>query len=109
MLNYLYFEQENWDKVVEILGVLQEDYPSDDYARRLNAVRGILDDQWCRESLRVNRIVFSPSGSLHIEKDLWFTGLSECIITDVIFKGQRYEARAIDPRCCELRKQFNRD
>ncbi len=45
LLNYLYFELENWDKVVEILGVLQEAYPSDDYARRLNAVRGMLEDQ----------------------------------------------------------------
>ena len=45
LLNYLYFELENWDKVVEILGVLQEAYPSDDYAKRLNAVRGMLENQ----------------------------------------------------------------
>jgi hypothetical protein len=37
--------RQNWEKVVEILGVLQEHYPSDDYAQRLNAVRAMLDDQ----------------------------------------------------------------
>lgn len=40
LLNYLYFEQENWNKVIEILEILVRDFPKRDYWIRLAGVHG---------------------------------------------------------------------
>ena len=40
LLNYLYFEQEDWDKVIEILEILVRDFPKRDYWMRLAGVHG---------------------------------------------------------------------
>lgn len=44
LLNYLYFEEKNWSEVVRVLEILNRDFPSEDYANRLTAVRRILAD-----------------------------------------------------------------
>jgi tetratricopeptide (TPR) repeat protein len=40
LLNYLYFEQENWDKVLEILEILVQDFPKREYWIRLAGILG---------------------------------------------------------------------
>jgi tetratricopeptide (TPR) repeat protein len=40
LLNYLYFEQENWPKVLEILEILVRDFPKRDYWVRLAGIHG---------------------------------------------------------------------
>ena len=40
LLNYLYFEEEDWPKVLEILEILVADYPKRDYWIRLAGVHG---------------------------------------------------------------------
>ena len=40
LLRYLYFEQENWDKVIEILQVLVRDFPKRDYWLQLAGIYG---------------------------------------------------------------------
>ena len=40
LLRYLYFEQENWDKVLEILEVLVRDFPKRDYWLQLAGIYG---------------------------------------------------------------------
>ena len=41
LLNYLYFEEENWPKVLEILEILVRDFPKRDYWVRLAGVYGM--------------------------------------------------------------------
>lgn len=40
LLNYLYYEQENWPKVLEILEILVRDFPKRDYWVRLAGIHG---------------------------------------------------------------------
>ena len=40
LLRFLYFEQENWDKVLEILEILVKDYPKRSYWMQLAGVYG---------------------------------------------------------------------
>ncbi len=40
LLNYLYFERENWPKVLEILEILVKDFPKRDYWIRLAGIHG---------------------------------------------------------------------
>ena len=40
LLNFLYFEQENWPKVLEILEILVRDFPKRDYWIRLAGIQG---------------------------------------------------------------------
>jgi len=40
LLNYLYFEKENWPKVLEILEILVRDFPKRDYWIRLAGIHG---------------------------------------------------------------------
>ncbi|MDH3642233.1 MAG: hypothetical protein OES38_09070 [Gammaproteobacteria bacterium] len=40
LLNYLYFEQENWPKVLEILEILVRDFPKREYWIRLAGIHG---------------------------------------------------------------------
>lgn len=40
LLNYLYFEQENWPKVIEILEILVRDFPKREYWIRLAGIHG---------------------------------------------------------------------
>lgn len=40
LLNYLYFEQENWPKVLEILEILVRDFPKREYWIRLSGIHG---------------------------------------------------------------------
>ncbi len=40
LLRYLYFEQENWDKVLEILEILVRDFPKRDYWLQLAGIYG---------------------------------------------------------------------
>ncbi|HEY5647254.1 MAG TPA: hypothetical protein VIS76_14995 [Pseudomonadales bacterium] len=42
LLNYLYYEQENWPKVLEILEILVKDFPKRDYWIRLAGIHGQL-------------------------------------------------------------------
>ena len=50
LLNYLYFEEENWEKVISILQTLQEEYPDDKYTKRLNGVKAMLADREAQAS-----------------------------------------------------------
>ncbi len=45
LLNYLYYEQENWPKVLEILEILVRDYPKRDYWVRLAGIHGQLGNE----------------------------------------------------------------
>ncbi len=40
LLNYLYYEQENWDKVLEILSILVRDFPKREYWIQLAGIHG---------------------------------------------------------------------
>jgi len=40
LLNYLYYEQENWRKVLEILGILVRDFPKREYWIQLAGIHG---------------------------------------------------------------------
>jgi tetratricopeptide (TPR) repeat protein len=40
LLNYLYYEQENWPKVLEILGILVRDFPKREYWIQLAGIHG---------------------------------------------------------------------
>jgi len=40
LLNYLYYEQENWPKVLEILGILVKDFPKREYWIQLAGIHG---------------------------------------------------------------------
>ena len=42
LLNFLYFEEENWDKVIEVLEILVQDFPKRDYWVRLAGIHGQL-------------------------------------------------------------------
>lgn len=54
LLNYLYYEQENWPKVLEILEVLVKNWPKRDYWYRLAGIYGQQDDEkrqlWAMEA-----------------------------------------------------------
>ena len=41
LLRFLYFEQDNWDRVLEILHVLVRDYPKRDYWVQLAGIYGL--------------------------------------------------------------------
>ena len=40
LLNYLYYEQENWPKVLEVLGILVRDFPKREYWIQLAGIHG---------------------------------------------------------------------
>lgn len=73
LLNYLYFEEENWDKVLEILGILVRDFPKRDYWIRLAGVHG----QQGHEKEQVNAMQAAyTAGFLERERDITnFAGL----------------------------------
>ena len=54
LLNYLYYEQENWPKVLEILEILVKNWPKRDYWYRLAGIYGQENDEkrqlWALES-----------------------------------------------------------
>ena len=42
LLNYLYYELENWDRTIEILEILRQQFPNEKYDKRLQGLRSIL-------------------------------------------------------------------
>jgi tetratricopeptide (TPR) repeat protein len=73
LLNYLYFEQENWPRVLEILEILVQDFPKRDYWIRLAGVHG----QQGNEKAQVHAMQGAyTAGFLERERDLLsFAGL----------------------------------
>ena len=73
LLNYLYFEQENWPKVLEILAILVEDFPKREYWIRLAGIHG----QQGNEKKQVYAMEAAYAGDfLNQERDLTnFAGL----------------------------------
>ncbi len=73
LLNYLYFEKENWDKVLEILEILVHDFPKREYWIRLAGIHG----QEGHEKEQVNAMQAAyTAGFLDRERDLInFAGL----------------------------------
>ena len=67
LLQYLYFDQENWPKVVEILEILVKEYPKRAYWVNLASVYGEMDQQqkqlWTMEAAHVG-------GFLDMETDI---------------------------------------
>ena len=43
LLNYLYYEEENYLRVLEILTILVTDFPKEDYWKRLEGIRSMLE------------------------------------------------------------------
>jgi len=73
LLNYLYFEQENWDKVLEILEILVRDFPKRDYWIRLAGVHGQEGNE--KEQIYAMQGAYT-AGFLDRERDLMnFAGL----------------------------------
>ncbi len=67
LLNYLYFEQENWPKVLEILEILVRDFPKREYWMRLAGIYG----QEGREREQVDSMEAAHvAGFLTQERDL---------------------------------------
>ncbi|MEM7218894.1 MAG: tetratricopeptide repeat protein [Pseudomonadota bacterium] len=67
LLNYLYYEQENWPKVLEILEVLVKQFPKRDYWYRLAGVYGQEGDE--DRQLKAMESAYR-AGYLDREKDL---------------------------------------
>ena len=73
LLNYLYFEQENWPKVLEILEILVQDFPKRDYWVRLAGVHGQVGNE--KEQVYAMQGAYT-AGFLERERDLLsFAGL----------------------------------
>ena len=73
LLNYLYFEQENWDKVLEILEILVRDFPKRDYWIRLAGIHGQQGNE--KEQIYAMQGAYT-AGFLDRERDLMnFAGL----------------------------------
>jgi len=67
LLNYLYFEEENWPKVLEILEILVRDFPKRDYWVRLAGVYGMRELD--KEQLYAMEAAYT-AGFLELETDL---------------------------------------
>ena len=67
LLNYLYFEEENWPKVIEILEILVRDFPKRDYWVRLAGVYGQQEQE--KEQLYTMQAAYT-AGFLQRETDL---------------------------------------
>ncbi|MCZ6618347.1 MAG: hypothetical protein O7E57_09465 [Gammaproteobacteria bacterium] len=67
LLNYLYFEQENWPKVLEILEILVRDFPKREYWVRLAGVYGQQEQE--KEQLYSMQAAYT-AGFLERETDL---------------------------------------
>jgi tetratricopeptide (TPR) repeat protein len=73
LLNYLYFEQENWAKVIDILEILVEDFPKREYWVRLAGVLG--QEGFEKEQLYTYEAAYA-GGFLTRQQDLMnFAGL----------------------------------
>lgn len=73
LLNYLYYEKENWPKVLEILEILVRDYPKRDYWIRLAGIHGQLGHE--NEQVWAMQGAYT-AGFLDRERDLMnFSGL----------------------------------
>jgi tetratricopeptide (TPR) repeat protein len=73
LLNYLYYEQENWKKVIEILEIMVVDYPKREYWIRLAGVLGQEGDE--KGQVHAMEAAYSL-GFLDRERDLMsFAGL----------------------------------
>ncbi len=73
LLNFLYFEEENWDKVLEILEILVRDFPKRDYWIRLAGVHGQEGHE--KEQVHAMQAAYT-AGFLDRERDLTnFAGL----------------------------------
>ena len=100
LLNYLYFEQENWDKVLEILEILVQDFPKRDYWVRLAGVHGQEGNE--KEQIAAMQGAYT-AGFLDRERDLMnFAGLlmqeqvpyRAAIVLEKGFKDERIERSA---------------
>lgn len=73
LLNYLYYEQENWPKVLEILEILVRDFPKRDYWIRLAGIHGQQGNE--KEQVWAMQAAYT-AGFLDRERDLMnFAGL----------------------------------
>ena len=73
LLNYLYYEQENWPKVLEILEILVRDFPKRDYWIRLAGIHGQQGNE--QEQVWAMQAAYT-AGFLDRERDLMnFAGL----------------------------------
>lgn len=73
LLNYLYYEQENWPKVLEILEILVRDFPKRDYWIRLAGIHGQQGNE--KEQIHAMQGAYT-AGFLDRERDLMnFAGL----------------------------------
>jgi|GEM_PF-90546 len=92
LLNYLYYEQENWPKVLEILEVLVKNWPKRDYWYRLAGIYGQEGDEkrqlWALESAY-------RAGFLDREKDL--TTLSGLLMqAEIPYRAAKVMEKGID-------------
>jgi tetratricopeptide (TPR) repeat protein len=73
LLNFLYYEQENWPKVLEILEILVRDFPKREYWIRLAGIHGQQGNE--KEQVWAMQAAYT-SGFLDQERDLMnFAGL----------------------------------
>ena len=92
LLNYLYYEQENWPKVLEILEILIKNWPKRDYWYRLAGIYGQEGDE--KRQLQALEAAYQ-GGFLDREKDL--TTLSGLLMqAEIPYRAAKVMDKGID-------------
>jgi len=92
LLNYLYYEQENWPKVLEILEILVKNWPKRDYWYRLAGIHGQQDNE--KKQLQALEAAYR-GGYLDREKD--FTTLAGLLMqAEVPYRAAKVMEKGIN-------------
>lgn len=92
LLNFLYFENENWPKVIEILEILVRDFPKRDYWVRLAGIYG----QEGQEKLQLNTLQAAYAGD-YLTKQTDLTNLAGLLMQEEMpYPAAKILAKGLD-------------